>query len=205
MTWRICECGLFYFYFLTDWNWTFNLIYFVTGALECLFTSKRIKQAHRILFSISQPISWFVFIFFWTILSGQFAKPNLTIGDRIDLVVAHALNLLFTTVDLFLSKTTVTKLHFLAPILATLVYMATVVFVHLTSNVYWPYEFLEIVNGGKKDGIIWINSIICCFVICSMIASFLFWVDFLVGKRDSKFAPKNVVEDVEMQKNIDIV
>ncbi|KAI8897292.1 hypothetical protein BC833DRAFT_54517 [Globomyces pollinis-pini] len=149
--WRLATEGWRYLFFLTNWNWILNSVYFAISSLYCysvIHQSKMrhiLKSIHIIMFAVVMTISWIVAFGFWTLLSKSVVDPNRLVTERMISALAHILNLIFPIFDLFLCKTTLEYYQVVYPIIALLMYMVLTL---------WPYPFMKSLNGGEA-GINW--------------------------------------------------
>ena len=155
ISWRFSLFGLFYWYFLTDWNWGLNFIYFCLGSLEIIMGRKFpriLRVVHKFLFSAVQTISWLVGIIFWILLSSILLSEEMSTIDKIDQVVGHSMNLIPVVLDLYLSKTTVTFYPYVfSPLIVVFTYICFATTLYVTLGWSWPYPFMELINGPQRE------------------------------------------------------
>lgn len=155
ISWRFSLFGLFYWYFLTDWNWGLNFIYFCLGSMEIIFGKRfpnTLRVAHNFLFAAVQTISWLVGIIFWILLSSILLSEEMSLIDKMDQVIGHSMNLIPVVLDLYLSKTTVPFYPYVfAPLIVVFTYICFAVTLYLTMGWGWPYPFMKLINGPQRE------------------------------------------------------
>jgi hypothetical protein len=190
ISWRVSLFGWFYWYFITDWNWGINVVYFLSGAYLC-YTNQPSNTLHKCLFAIVNSVSWIATIVFWSLLNELVFSDKWTISDRIDGAIGHSVNLLFPLIDLFLSTTTIRWIHSLAPILFVTLYSVMIIIVRLVDPAMdFPYSFLELVNGGKT-GMNYLHLAAFNTGLCLILLLFVLLTMGLVYLRDKYQQPKD--------------
>ncbi|KAJ3272630.1 hypothetical protein HDV01_005377 [Terramyces sp. JEL0728] len=157
---NIIVYGAFYFYFLTNWNWIINTIYF-TFALYKSYLVYNGQQVGPLLqkalfgfFALIQPVSWLVSVVFWALLSPGMVFHNTNAFDRNTCIISHTLNLIFPLVEVAISTTDLSFVHLWISCLGLTIYSAGIIIIHAATGADWPYPFLDDLNGGPA-GISW--------------------------------------------------
>ena len=181
LCWRLTVEGYKYFYYLTNWNWILNFLFFAAALTH---RNPSFSPLLNSLFAAVQPISWIVTIVFWALLFDSTKAPV----DLFSQSISHSLNLLLPLIDLFLNRIILHLPHILCPIIFSLLYMGTVMVCHLVYGASWPYDFLISVNGGMSGGInigYTIAFVIGFWVICLLFVGFTFlliWIREKLGQ-----------------------
>jgi hypothetical protein len=187
-SWRFSLFGLFYWYFLTDWNWGLNCFYFIFGSLEIYFDerfSNILRISHHFLFAVVQTISWLVFIIFWILLSSILFSPEKSAIDKMDLVIGHSMNLIPVVIDLYLSKTKVTFYPYVfAPLIVVFIYICFFTTLYVTLHWDWPYPFVALINGPQRELNFLALSLGCIGMMLLLVAFFQTFTIWLTKKRD---------------------
>lgn len=103
ITWRIARAKSHYFYFLTNWNWLINLLYF---SIVVLLTTKPSPKPYtknlvfKYFYSSSVCLSWIVTIVYWALLSEELFT-DISVELKIVGTLSHILNIVFPMIDLF--------------------------------------------------------------------------------------------------------
>lgn len=102
ITWRLVRAQTAYFYYLTNWNWLINLVYF---TLVVVLTTKRTPTytenlVFKYFYSSTVCLSWIVTIVYWTLLSGEIFDNELSVEQKIGGTLSHVLNIIYPMIDL---------------------------------------------------------------------------------------------------------
>jgi hypothetical protein len=144
-----------FFYFLTNWNWIFLIIYFGIACVQSNTlangsTVTKLDKVHRIAFSLIQSISWFVTITYWALIASDvFNSPLNDLELKIQSAFAHSANLLFPLLDLLLSRVQLAWKDAIYPVSGAVIYQVTVVAWKSLARRFWPYRFVATINGGQ--------------------------------------------------------
>jgi hypothetical protein len=184
---------------LLGWNWIWLSFYLGAATLQSYKTIQNpkredglIDRVQRTLFGTVNPISWFVTIIYWALLSGQIFAPGRSAFSRFNDVMLHVMNLFIPLLDLFLSRTVIQWIHLGLPLVVTLAYQILIICWHLLISPGWPYPFLNAINGGKKEGIMWIPMLVFAASVFAGLALFFALTRWFITLRDKYLVKKEV-------------
>jgi hypothetical protein len=192
--WRISLVGLLQFYFLTNYTWFINGLYFTFVTLE--FFGYGFPRVIHVLFSLSQIFSWHISIMFWVLLSGSLGLTTVDTITKVDWVFSHTFSLILPLVDLWYGKRMLNWADVIYPIVFQTAYSVFVLIARISFKLEYPYPFLLIlddpVTGEVNWGIALGLNIGFYFILMIMTALAILFIKLRDRNRPSK------VTDVEL-------
>jgi hypothetical protein len=158
-------------------------------------------KVQNILFVLMVPVSIFVTIMFWVLLSVPvFSSPRLSVIGKVLQVHLHSTNLILPVAELFLCSIQQwpTKKEFWIPNLFLFLYGICITIVHVAGLPYWPYPFMYSLFGTIEENLNWLNILL--FMIGSMVLMTLFYFGMLyLVKLRLRFMKDNSVDSAQGQ------
>ncbi|KAI8897928.1 hypothetical protein BC833DRAFT_15746 [Globomyces pollinis-pini] len=163
-----------YFFFLTNWNWMLDWLYFLVAILMVKSPTTYLR-VYQVFMAIIPTISTIVVVVFWCLLNTLVFGPNRPTEMRVSSTVSHTLNFILPIIDIYCTNDIIlTWKHGIYPVIVMFFYTVLIFFTKLVLKEDFPYSFIKAVNGGSEDIIMWGPVLALCFGF--YIITWIFWL-----------------------------